>query len=428
MAANRPGRALQESGAARRAGPGPAVSFVIAMSMVAALGSGTLGAGPGHADPPGIATSGGGPAHPSPAVPSPVAVRVFDTPNDPGRSITIEWTVPEGLVPESEVSVVRLGSAGLETKVGQVAATAGTFVDGGNGRGVSPPGNGIPFNYLLRVIESDGMESPAASAGPVAASGQWFHRGRANVLIILAVFAAFLAINIERARRGKRFYIRNLPPVDAMEEAIGRATEMGRPVLYVPGIEDVEDIQTIASMLILGKIAEKTARYDVGLRVPVRHPFVLAVADEVVKTGCTSAGRPDAYQPGSARYVSSEQFAYCAGVNGIILREKPAANLYLGRFFAESLIFAETGFAAGSIQIAGTAEVTQLPFFIAACDYTLIGEEFFAAGAYLTQDPTMLSTLRAADWAKVALVVCLGLGAVLLSLDHPGFREWFQVQ
>jgi hypothetical protein len=213
-----------------------------------------------------------------------------------------------------------------------------------------------------------------------------------------------------------------------MEEAIGRATEMGRPVLYVPGIEEVEDIQTIASMMILERIAEKTATYDVQLRVPTRTPFVLAVADEVVRTGCMAAGRPDAYRAENLQFISTEQFAYCAGVNGIILREKPAANLYLGRFFAESLIFAETGFAAGSIQIAGTAEVTQLPFFIAACDYTLIGEEFFAAGAYLSQDPSLLSTLKAADWAKIFLVSLLLIGAILETMGHSEFRQWFEVR
>jgi hypothetical protein len=266
------------------------------------------------------------------------------------------------------------------------------------------------------------------TTGRAASSAQLFHRGRWNVLLLLLVIIVFVLVNVARARGGARFFVRRLAPVDAMDEAIGRATEMGRPVLYVPGIEEVQDIQTIASMLILERVAEKTAQYEVPLRVPTRTPFVMAVADEVVRTGCVAAGRPDAYRKENIRFISYEQFAYCAGVNGLILREKPAANLYLGRFFAESLIFAETGFAAGSIQIAGTAEVTQLPFFIAACDYTLIGEEFFAAGAYLSQDPTLLSTLKAADWAKIFLVTLLLVGAVLASFGHPEFREWFIVR
>ena len=355
------------------------------------------------------------------------APQAQDTPNDGGRSVTIVWETTEDVDPEAVVVVERV-RGGQTVEVGRVPTSARVFVDGRTAEGSTGPDDGVEFRYRLTEIDPSGVASVAVDTNPTAARAQLFNRNRINVLAILATFFAFVLINVWRASRGTKFFIRELPPVTAMEEAIGRATEMGRPVLYVPGIEEVEDIQTIASMMILERIAEKTATYDVPLRVPVRTPFVLAVADEVVRTGCTAAGRPDAYRPENLQFISSEQFAYCAGVNGIILREKPAANMYLGRFFAESLIFAETGFAAGSIQIAGTAEVTQLPFFIAACDYTLIGEEFFAAGAYLSQDPSLLSTLKAADWAKILLVSLLVIGAVLETMGYSEFRQWFEVR
>jgi hypothetical protein len=362
-----------------------------------------------------------------PAVQGPVA---FDTPNDGGRSITVTWN-KENVSPDAMVVVERVSSSGEAVEVGRVAASEGEFADGPSAEGAEGPPDGKPFTYRLSTISAaDTLQAPSepSMSSAAVARPQFFNTNRINVLLLLSIFFAFVLYNIRRANRGEKFHVRRLTPVVAIEEAIGRATEMGRPVLYVPGMEEIEDIQTIASMLILGKIAEQTARYDVPLRVPVRSPFVLAVADEVVRSGCMQAGRPDAYQPDRIQFISSEQFAYCAGVNGIILRERPAANLYLGKFYAESLIFAETGFAAGSIQIAGTAEVTQLPFFIAACDYTLIGEEYFAAGAYLTQDPALVSTLTAADWAKLLLVTLLVLGAVLASAGMPEFSQWFIVR
>jgi hypothetical protein len=99
-------------------------------------------------------------------------------------------------------------------------------------------------------------------------------------------------------------------------------------------------------------------------------------------------------------------------------RQKPATNIYLGRFFAESLILAETGFVNQSIQIAGTAEATQLPFFIAACDYTLIGEELFAVSAYLSKDARLVSSLKASDWVKIATVGLLVIGTITVSLGY----------
>jgi hypothetical protein len=202
---------------------------------------------------------------------------------------------------------------------------------------------------------------------------------------------------------------------------------MGRPVLYVPGIDELQDIQTIASMLILGQVAKKVAEYQTDILVTCTIPIVREVADEVVKAGFYQAGFPEAYNPANTRFISSEQFAFCAGTNGIILREKPATNLFLGRFFAEALILAETGFVNRSIQIAGTAEATQLPFFVAACDYTIMGEELFAVSAYLSQDPRLVSSLKASDYVKVFLVTMIVVGTIAATAGNEFFVRLFTI-
>jgi hypothetical protein len=101
-----------------------------------------------------------------------------------------------------------------------------------------------------------------------------------------------------------------------------------------------------------------------------------------------------------------------AAVDGIIMRERPAANLYMGTFFAEALILGETGNIAGCMQIAGTDADTQLPFFITSCDYTLMGEELYAASAYLSRHPVLVAQLKGQDIGKslLALILILGLG------------------
>jgi hypothetical protein len=85
----------------------------------------------------------------------------------------------------------------------------------------------------------------------------------------------------------------------------------------------------------------------------------------------------------------------------------------MGMFYAESLVLAETGASTGAIQIAGTDMVTQLPFFITACDYTLMGEELYAASAYLAREPLLLGTLKAQDLSKMVIVGLLILGALV---------------
>jgi hypothetical protein len=102
-------------------------------------------------------------------------------------------------------------------------------------------------------------------------------------------------------------------------------------------------------------------------------------------------------------------------VTGKMVREKPAACFYMGAFYAESLIFAETGNTIGAIQIAGTAMPSQLPFFVAACDYVLIGEEFFAASAYLSGEPQQLGSLKGQDFGKLIGGILILAGSLLLT-------------
>jgi hypothetical protein len=210
---------------------------------------------------------------------------------------------------------------------------------------------------------------------------------------------------IQVAKKGQHIFIRKIAGLNAIDDALGRATEMGKPVLYVPGIMEISDLQTLASISILGHIAKKTASFETDLFVPNRDPLVFSTAQEVVKESYLAAGRPDAYNENMVEYLTTDQFGYVAGVNGYMVREEPAANFYLGGFYAESLLLAETGNAVGAIQVAGTAIPSQIPFFISACDYTLIGEELYAAGAYLSDDPRSKGSLKGQDMGKLAIMV-----------------------
>jgi len=207
-------------------------------------------------------------------------------------------------------------------------------------------------------------------------------------------------------------FIRKLPGLEAVDEAVGRATEMGRTVLFVPGIQDLDDIQTIAGLSILNRVANITAEYETDLLVPILYPLAFAAGQEVVRSAYMNAGKADKFRDDMVRYIAGEQFAFAAAINGIMMRDKPATHIFMGAFYAESLLLAETGNAIGAIQIAGTANPEQLPFFIAACDYTIMGEELYAASAYLSREPLMLGSLKGQDLVKIVLVtliVVLGL-------------------
>ncbi len=256
-----------------------------------------------------------------------------------------------------------------------------------------------------RILESNVVEG--------IAKGNWFRTDRINNLLILLIISVVFFVIVSHAKR-KDLFIRRIPGLDAIDEAVGRATEMGKPVVYVPGIGSMSGVETIASIFILSEVSKKIAQYDTTIKIPHFDPIVFTVAKETVKQAYTEAGRPDSYREDCNMFITQDQFAYAAAVDGMITREKPAACFFLGHFMAESLLLAEVGSSVGAIQIAGTATDHQLPFFITACDYTLIGEELYAAGAYLSREPMLVSVLKVQDFGKLLFIILASVLSIAL--------------
>lgn len=345
----------------------------------------------------------------------PSAVVARDTPSDRGYSITLEWELPpQDTGPGGPVTGYRIMRArcaeGPYEEIGQ-ASTGATRYDDTNAE------NGVAYYYKVTTLEEGtAAQATSAVAGPAEAGPQWINTRQWNVFIVLILLLGFNLYYIEHIKAGGKPFIRKIAGLEAVQEAVGRATEMGRPILFVPGIQDMNDIQTIAGLTILGHIARTTAEYDSSLVVPTSRALVMTTARETVREAYISAGRPDSYDENNIYYVTDEQFGYVAGVNGYMVREKPATCFYMGAFFAESLILAETGNSIGAIQVAGTAMPAQLPFFVAACDYTLIGEELFAASAYLSGEPKQLGSIKGQDVGKFLGVLSIVIGVLILSI------------
>jgi hypothetical protein len=344
------------------------------------------------------------------SVQPPTDLKAIDKPNDAGSTIILNWTpsAEDALLDGYTIERRALTDTAFE-KIGSTARGVTTFED-------ENAQDGTQYEYVVAAIK-DSESSNSEPSASVSSSPQVFHTGRINVLVAIAVFTAMLAYFVSKARSGKGLFIRKIAGLAAVEEAVGRATEMGKPILYVPGLGDIDWTATIASMNILGEVAKKIALYDTALIVPNRWSVTYTVSKEVVKEAFISEGRPEKFKEDYVRYLTEAQFGFAAAVNGIMMREKPATNFFIGRFWAESLIMAETGAQAGSFQIAGTDSVLQLPFFVTACDYTLMGEELYAASAYLSREPLLLGSLKAQDYGKLIVLVVLILFTLISFLN-----------
>ena len=295
--------------------------------------------------------------------------------------------------------------------------------------------NSAPYLFRLAVKLDDQVALVQRGGDPVVvkarARANLFKWPKLNNLLLSLIFSAIVLTFIEIAKRRPGLFIRKIAGLEAIDEAIGRATEMDRPVFFVHGLAGVDNLATIAAVNILARIAQRTAEHDSRLRVTNIDPIVTAVSQEVVQQAYTEAGRPDAYNADDVSLVAYDQFSYTAAVAGTVVREQPGAIFYLGSFAAESLLLAETGASTGAIQVAGTEAYTQLPFFITTCDYTLIGEELFAASAYLSREPRLLGGLRGQDVGKAFIMITLVLGTILLTAAvamewSPDWVSWLR--
>ncbi|MEW6411567.1 MAG: fibronectin type III domain-containing protein [Candidatus Zixiibacteriota bacterium] len=368
----------------------------------------------------------------------PTDVTVKDTPNDGGGAITVAWNPSPDDHKGGKVkgySVFRAeyidDQPGEFTLVGERPAGKDEYSnDDGN------TADGIRYVYkvaaLNRVTTETGevreFVSESAVTLPVTSSPQWFHKRRVNVMVAVILLSFFIVYYIRQAKAGKKLFIRRIAGMEAVDEAVGRATEMGKKIFYISGLGDMDNMQTIASLTILGRVAELAAEYETYLDVPVCRSLVMVTGREVVKEAYSKAGRPDAFKPDQVHYLTDDQFGYAAAVDGMFVREKPATIFYMGQFYAESLILAETGNSIGAIQIAGTAMPAQLPFFVAACDYTLIGEELFAASSYLSKEPKLLGSLKGQDIGKGIILVALIIGVILESFGVWQLSNLFMVK
>ncbi len=246
---------------------------------------------------------------------------------------------------------------------------------------------------------------------------QYRHTGWFGIVFVLTM-VAFVLMNIRRAKTGRNLYIRRIAGLNAIDEAIGRATEMGKPVLMVPGLSANLNAIVMQALNIFAHVTRIAAKFSNPILVCCNDAAIFTVAQEVIRDVYQEQGIPESFDPDSVRFISDRQFAFAAGVSGIILREQTAATFFLGEFFAESLIFAETANSIGAIQIASSTQITQTPFFIAACDYVLIGDEFYAASAYLTRQPILVGSLVGQDWSKLLVIVSIMVGIGLNSFQR----------
>lgn len=242
--------------------------------------------------------------------------------------------------------------------------------------------------------------------------------GRLAAFVFLLASVILFYVFMYMAKRGWKVSIRTFPAVAALPEAVGRAAEMGKPMYYSTGL-GMETIsnpdqgpQTIAGISILGYVTKLCARSGVKIHYFTPIPDSLPLVEETMRNAYLEEGKPEDFDPNSIHFISG-QSPYLTATLGFMQRERPAANIFMGGFYYEAVIMGEAGNTIGAMQIAGTANTHQMPFFIATCDYALISEELYAASAEIAQNPDILGSIKGEDIMKLLVLAILAIGFII---------------
>lgn len=233
------------------------------------------------------------------------------------------------------------------------------------------------------------------------------------IAAFLIASIALVYANVRRSSGGG--YIRRIAGIDAIQYAVSRAVEEGRPVSFTTGITGVGPV-LYACLGVLKEVARKIATFKSKIIVPQNSPEALAMVEDAIRQSYLEAGRLEHFDPKSVVFLSEEQFAFASGYMGLIHRENVGSAFLFGSFAAESLILAEAGQQVGAFQIGASISPEQVPFFICTCDYTLIGEELFAASTYLSEDKVQQGVLAGQDRIKIAIISLVILGTVFATI------------
>ena len=197
-------------------------------------------------------------------------------------------------------------------------------------------------------------------------------QGRIFGITLLSIMTVIIYFNIRRAIKGKIPKIRLLPAIEAIEEGVGRAAEMGRPVHFSPGfgkLQSAYGTETISGMSVLHQTARFAARKRTDIICTIGRSPHQPIAEEAIRTA----------------------------------------------FLLEGLFVMEVMRKVGAINIGGTTRLYMTPYFVGGCDYSLLGEEVLAAGAYITKDPASCGGFLGQDYCKYIMILLIVLGVITTS-------------
>jgi len=240
-----------------------------------------------------------------------------------------------------------------------------------------------------------------------------------GAIVFLLIFIAALYYFTLRVRSGRVPTLRRIRAFDTLKGLPGRAVEAGRDLHLSLGIGSLVNETTsdsLAGLAVLDYLAEQAAATGVSPIISMADPTVMLFAQNALRAAHADDPNRAEETYRHVRWIAPQPAAYAAGVVNLLNIDQVEANVMVGNFGDEYLLRGETAARRGIAHVGGTSNPNVLPFIYASAQETMLGEEIYAAGAYLQRRPAHIGSLAAQDMLRWLVALFILGGIVLASL------------
>ncbi len=235
-----------------------------------------------------------------------------------------------------------------------------------------------------------------------------------GLVLVLVSGGLLFGLTIRRRKTAAKF--RHIPAFDRLNRAIGLSVEdgtrlhisLGRGAIVSPG-----SAAGLAGLSVLRSVSQLTAVSDRPAVATSGDAVLGILSQDTIQSGYQAAGAIEQYQPATGRVAGLTPFSYAAGALPVMRTEDVSANVVLGNFGAEAALLADAAERENAFLLAAADSPPAQAVLFATAQEPLLGEELYAAGAYLKAGAAHAASLTVQDILRWAVIIMLLAGAAL---------------
>ncbi len=238
-------------------------------------------------------------------------------------------------------------------------------------------------------------------------------------IVVTALLLLYFTRRQQRLQEDGRFTpLRPLPAYADLSTQLGEAIEAGKPLhisLGQAGLAGAAAPTSVAAVHVLDRLAQEGCASGSPPLTTVGEGTLLPIAQDSLRRAYADTGRLSDYKPTMSQFVAADtdRYVFAGGVGSVIQQNKAGGNVMVGRYGPEIVIAAEAASRQKINQVIGTDDPSALAAATAVTDKLLVGEELFAAGAYLEGSPSQIAGLQVQDILRAVIAVAILLLAII---------------